>query len=85
MKTSQDFTNAIHTSFHGAEIQKMHYLDINAGHLHRLVGDYPGPDQRMPLCCGAMRKEMAAGDLITDEPQKRDGASFTVRYRLPRR
>jgi 5-methylcytosine-specific restriction protein A len=60
------------------------HLDVNAGELHRGLGGYPGPDQRMPACCAAMRSAMRAGDIVLSEPPKGAGASLTVRYRLPR-
>jgi len=84
MPKSADFIAAIHTSFRGAQIKKHKYLDINSGDLHRLLGYYPGPDHRMPLCCGAMRKEMKQGDQILNQPPKGNGASLTIRYQLPR-
>jgi len=78
------FTTAIRTSLQGAAVNGLPYLDINSGHLHRLVGGYPGPNHRMPVCCGAMRGEMQPGDIIIDQPPKGNGASLTIRYRLPR-
>lgn len=60
------------------------YIDINAGQLHRCVGGYPGPDHRMPVCCAVLRSEMVAGDRVVQEPPKRQGASLTIRYQLPR-
>jgi hypothetical protein len=84
MKRKDEFTTAIRTSLYGAQIQKLNYLDVNSGHLHRLLGDYPGPDQRMPVCCGAMRDEMQPGDIILNQPPKGNGASLTIRYMLPR-
>ena len=59
------------------------YVDINAGELHRRVGGYPG-NHRMPTCCSVLRSEMVSDDKVIQEPQERQGASLTVRYRLPR-
>ncbi len=59
-------------------------VDVKAGDLHRRVGGYPGTDHRMPLCCGAMRQAMKAGDEVVRAPASGKGASLVVRYRLPR-
>jgi hypothetical protein len=60
--------------------------EINAGDLHRRLGGYPGRNHRMPVCCAVMRAAFApdAGDLIVEEPPSGRGASFTIRYVLPR-
>jgi len=60
--------------------------EINARDLHRRVGDYPGPDHRMPMCCGVMRDAFApdVGDAIVEEPPSGQGASLTIRCVLPR-
>jgi 5-methylcytosine-specific restriction protein A len=62
------------------------YVDVNAGELHRRVGDYPGPNHRMPNCCQVMRAAMGqdAGDRILQQPAGGDGATLTIRYVLPR-
>ncbi len=59
-------------------------VEVNAGRLHRLVGDYPGAGHRMPVCCGAMRRAMAPGDEVVFQPPRGKGARLTIRYRLPR-
>ena len=61
------------------------HLDVNAGELHRGLGGYPGPDQRLPACCAAMRSTMRGGDVVLAEPPRGNGASLTIRYLLPRR
>lgn len=61
------------------------HIDIRAGDLHRALGDYPDPDnQRMPICNRVMRDEMKSGDQIIHEPPRGQGASLTIRYKLPR-
>lgn len=57
-------------------------LIVNAGELHRAVGGYPGPGNRMPICCRVMRKHMRAGDKIVTAPPRGDGASLTVCYEI---
>jgi hypothetical protein len=62
-------------------------VDINAGELHRRVGDYPDPNRhRMPVCCDVMNAAFAsdAGDKILQQPPSGQGASLTIRYVLPR-
>ncbi len=59
-------------------------VEINAGELHRKVGDYPGPIHIMPSCCDVMYEERKAGDRILSSPPKGRGASLTIRYKLPR-
>jgi len=60
-------------------------VDVNAGNLHRRVGGYPGEDHRMPMCCEAMRQAATSDDVVVSEPPSGQGASLTIRYRLPRR
>jgi 5-methylcytosine-specific restriction protein A len=57
---------------------------IKSGELHKKVGGYPGPDHRMPVCCGVLRKEMHDGDKIIQEPPKGNGANLSIEYMLPR-
>ncbi len=82
----QNFEDAL-TATLVAATQKGHtHIDVKAGSLHRRVGGYPTQDgdHRMPLCCEVMRRRMRQGDEIVQEPPKGQGATFTVRYRLPR-
>lgn len=59
-------------------------VEVKAGKLHRKIGGYPGNDHRMPICCEVMRQAMNANDEIVDAPPSGQGASLTIRYRLPR-
>jgi sarcosine oxidase delta subunit len=77
-----DFRAALRRAFEQARGQP--FVDVNAGDLHRQVGGYPGPNQRMPNCCSVMRQAMQEGDTIRATPPKGAGASLTIRYRLPR-
>lgn len=60
------------------------HLDVSAHDLHRQVGGYPGPGHAMPQCCRVMRAEMRECDEVLAAPPMGNGASFTVRYLLPR-
>lgn len=45
----------------------------------------PGPENRMPVCCDAMRRMMDSSvDSILSEPPKGKGASLCIRYQIPR-
>jgi hypothetical protein len=72
-----------------AEAQKagQDFVEINAGELHKRVGDYPGRNHRMPNCYQVMKAQIALDydDAIVDEPPSAQGPSLTIRYRLPRR
>ena len=84
MATANQFKATLRTTLLGARVQGLRFIDVNAGWLHRQVGQYPGPDHRMPMCNGVMRSEMQPGDSVLNEPQKGQGASLTIRYEFPR-
>ena len=74
MPTAEEFRSELRAQLRAAERAGKPSIDINAGELHRKVGDYPGPAHRMPNCCNVMRKEMRGGDSIVSE-RASDGAS----------
>ncbi len=76
----------LHRMMNEAMDQGKTTADINAGELRSRVGDCPGPNHRMPTCCGVMRGAFApdAGDMILEEPPSGQGASLRIRYVLPR-
>ncbi|MCX6064101.1 MAG: HNH endonuclease [Caldiserica bacterium] len=81
MPNSEDFRSALYSilsSFRGDNV------DVTSGDLHRRVGGYPGRNHAMPVCCSVMRQAMQSGDVIIAEPPKGNGATLTIRYRLPR-
>lgn len=78
----EQFRRALEDLFRRAAGQQ--FVDISAGQVHRLVGGYPGPDHRMPVCCKVLRRAMAPGDVVVAQPPSGMGASLTIRYRLPR-
>ena len=57
---------------------------VNSGELHRAVGGYPGPNERLQTCCEAMKEEMKSGDVIMGDLDNCRGAALTIRYQLPR-
>jgi hypothetical protein len=82
--TAQDFQNNLDTIFMDALQNGSPYVDVKSGDLHRKVGDYPGGNHRMPVCCEVMRRNIKSGDNIIQQPPKGNGASLTIRYKLPR-
>ena len=84
MPTAEDFRLTLRARMQEAEQTSKTTVEINSGQLHRQVGGYPGQNHRMPMCCAVMRSEMTAGDAILREPPKKQGASLTIRYQLPR-
>jgi len=81
--TRYEFTSAVTALLGIARLMGRQHLDINAGKLHRYLGDYPNPKRhRMPVCCQVMRDAMRPGDLILMQPRKGAGASLTIRYFL---
>ncbi len=84
MATTETLRAELRLQFRQAERRGVLYVDINAGEMHRKVGDYPGPDHRMPTCCNVMHKEQTAADKVLSSPPKKRGASLTIRYKLPR-
>jgi len=83
-KKAEDFKAELDRLLSNAERFGFVAVEVRAGELHRRVGDYPGADHRMPVCCSIMRKTMSASDTVVEEPDKGAGASLTVRYTLPR-
>jgi len=84
MPTAQDFQKEMDKIFATATKQGRSYVDVKSGDLHRKVGDYPGPNHRMPLCCSVMRQNMKSGDQVLQKPPSGQGASLVIRYKLSR-
>jgi 5-methylcytosine-specific restriction protein A len=81
MVTMEDFRKELHARIVRASKQGRPHVEINAGELHRVVnaGGY-----RLPMACSAMRELQRPIDTVVFAPPAGDGASFTVRYMLPR-
>lgn len=84
MPTTEEFKMVIRLCMLIAQRSNLKFIEINSGSLHRAVGGYPGPDNRMPICCNAMRNMMQDGDEILETPPQGQGANLTIRYKLPR-
>lgn len=84
MPRAEEFRLELIRVFYEAVQQGKSTVEISAGELHRRVGDYPGANHRIPVCCEVMRSQFCPDDLIVEEPPSGQGASLTIRYRLPR-
>jgi hypothetical protein len=83
--STQTFVDSIRSTWQVAQQRGLDHVDINARDLHTSVGGYPGSNNRMPMCCNAMRSIMTEGDIVLTSPPSGQGASLTIRYALPRR
>lgn len=84
-KNKDDFKNTLLCIFKLSQLVRgISGVAVRSGDLHTLVGDYPGADHRMPVCCNVMKEEMKAGDQILDEPSSGQGANLVIFYKLPR-
>jgi 5-methylcytosine-specific restriction protein A len=79
MPTAEDFKLELHCMMLGAMKEGKECVEINAGELHGRVGDYPGRNHRMPVCCEVMRNAIArdAGDVIEEQPPSNTRLSST--------
>lgn len=84
MPTTEDFRRELRAQLGRAQRSGAPHIEINSGELHRKVGDYPGPNHRMPMCCDIMYEAHTVGDEIISKPPKGKGASLTIRFKLPR-
>src|SRR3954454_11490232 len=82
--SSGDFRQEVAAQIDRAVKRGAGHVEINAGELHRTLGGYPGPGHRMPLCCQAMQEECLPRDEVIFSPEKGQGASLTIRYKIPR-
>jgi hypothetical protein len=84
--TTEDFKLELVRIIYEATQRGDRTVDVTAGELHRRVGEYPGANHRMPVCCEVMRNALIPdyGDSILEEPPSGQGASFKARYVLPR-
>jgi len=78
------FRRALREMLSAAQTAGAKSLRVQSGHLHRVVGGYPGPRHRMPICCAVMRAEMLPRDSIISGPPSSAGASLVIEYALPR-
>ena len=82
--SADDFRLALREKLRIAHRTNQSSLRVRSRDLHHEVGGYPGPNQRMPTCCGVMRTEMRKGDKVISEPPSGTGASLVIEYRIPR-
>jgi len=82
--TQADFQKVLNDIFRESEERGDSFVDVKAGDLHSRVGGYPGPNNRMPVCCTVMYNNMQDGDTVLSKPRGGKGASLVIRYSLPR-
>ena len=61
MPTTDEFRAELRSQINRAKRQGRPHAEINAGELHRTLGDYPGGPHAMPPCCAVMREELRNG------------------------
>lgn len=83
MPSSDHFQHELRCQLQNAAKRGARHIEVNSAELHRAVGGYPGPSQRMLSCCDVMKKEMKLGDEILGRVDN-SGPSLTIRYSLPR-
>jgi hypothetical protein len=85
VSTKQEFETELRHRFDLAEASGKSNIEVTAGDLHRAVGGYPGRNDRIPSCCDVMKAAMKdSRDEVTATPPGGRGATFQVRYVLPR-
>lgn len=82
--TSQAFQDQLDQLFESATKEGLSHIDITSGYLHRQVWGYYGRNHRMPICCYVLKKNMKHDDSIIEQPENDQGATLTIRYKLPR-
>jgi hypothetical protein len=82
--TMSEFRATLEAEFANAMSEDRPFVTIRASDLHRLVGGYPMPFNRMQMCCNAMREAQTEKDRTRSQPPSGSGASLEIEYRLPR-
>ena len=80
MTQKEDFQKKLDEIFAWAEKFRLEAVVIRSGDLHALVGNYPGKDHRMPICCEVMKKNMGVKDKIIESPPSGKGANLIIIY-----
>ena len=75
MPNADDFRDELYCTMLEAMKSGDPFAEINAGELHRRVGDYPGRNHRMPICCQVRRSypECMRGPAAVREADFRPG------------
>jgi len=84
MSDKDTFTAEVARQIDSAIRQGRPHAEINAGEIHRVVGEYPNPGKHtMPTLCDVMNGIQHSGVTsreIVYAPPKGKGASLTIRY-----
>lgn len=86
MPNAQTFRTSLTEIFKEVSKYPIHEVTIISGELHRKIGGYPGiaSNHRMSECCRVMKQLMNEDDEIVSQPPRGQGATLTIRYKLPR-
>jgi hypothetical protein len=82
MPSRNDFEMTLDRIIGNAKNAGLTSITVRSGDLHMEVGDYPGPNNRMPICCSVMRSRMRPSDEIIEQPPKGNGANLVIKYFL---
>ena len=81
---AEGFRAALNARLRDGERASKPFVEVNSGDLHRAVGGDHNANHQFPVCCRVMEAAMLGGDAIVSALRKGRGASFTIRYQLPR-
>jgi hypothetical protein len=83
--TAGEFRATLHWRFYRAEREGAKQVEVTSGDLHREAGGDPGDSGGVRSCCLVMRGEMLINvDSVVSRSGGGDGASLTIRYKVPR-
>ncbi len=82
---TMDFQRKLDDIFLRAEEMNLAAVTIKAGDFHKLLGPAGGNENRMPICCDVLYKNMQPGDEIIYAPPKGKGSRLTIRFHFPRK
>ena len=71
MPSFDHFQRELRAQFDRAEKRRAKNIVVNSGELHRAVGGYPGPNERLQTCCEVMKEEVRSGDVINGRSRQR--------------
>lgn len=84
MPDTEDFCRTLDLILAEAQANGKADIVVVSGGIHRQVGGYPDPDHCMRSCCRVRYETMKGGDEIVSAPPSGQGATLSIRYRLPR-
>jgi len=83
MTYTDDTRNELQNIMNWAKQKGIIEVTINAGKLGEALGLYDSNKNNVKSVCDAMKSMMKEGDKIVDEPPSGEGASVTIKYKVP--